>query len=60
MLVMAGVVAVVPYRRRRVTMRQTLFWILLVPVVVFVLLGLSPFRFQITITDIPTPQARAS
>ena len=53
-LMLAGVIGVVPYRLRRVTMRQTLFWILLVPVLVFVLLALLPFRFPITITGIPT------
>jgi hypothetical protein len=53
-LVLAGVVGAAPYRRRKVSMGQTLFWILLVPVVIFLLLALLPFRFPITITDIPT------
>jgi hypothetical protein len=36
-----------------------LFWILLVPVVIFLLLALLPFRLPITITEIPTgPNAR--
>jgi hypothetical protein len=53
-LVIAGIVSSAPYRRRKVTLGQTLFWILLVPAVIFVLLALLPFRFPITITDIPT------
>jgi hypothetical protein len=53
-LVLAGIVGVAPYRRRKVTMGQTFFWILLVPIVIFVLLALLPFRFSITITEIPT------
>jgi uncharacterized membrane protein len=53
-LIVAAIVGVAPYRRRKVTTAQTLFWILLVPVVIFVLLALLPFRFPISITDIPT------
>jgi hypothetical protein len=53
-LVLAGVVGVAPYRRRKVTMGQTFFWILLVPLITSFLLALLPFRFPITITDIPT------
>jgi uncharacterized membrane protein len=59
LLVLAGVVGIAPYRRRKVPMGQTLFWILLVPVVIFLLLALLPFRLPITITEIPTgPNAR--
>lgn len=53
-LVVAGMVGVAPYRRRRVSMGQTFFWILLMPLIVFFLLALLPFRFPITITEIPT------
>jgi hypothetical protein len=53
-LVLAGIASSVPYRRHQVTLGQTFFWILLVPIVVFVLLSLLPFRFPITITEIPT------
>jgi hypothetical protein len=53
-LIVAAIVGVAPYRRRKVTMAQTMFWILLVPVVIFVLLSLLPFRFPITTTDMPT------
>jgi hypothetical protein len=54
LLVLASVVGVAPYRRRKVSLGQTLFWILLVPVVIFLLLALLPLRLPITITDIPT------
>lgn len=53
-LVPAGIVSSSPYRRRQATLGQTFFWILLVPAVIFVLLALLPFRFPITITEIPT------
>jgi len=53
-LVLAGVVSTAPYRRRKATLGQTLFWILLVPGFIFILLSLLPFRFPITITDLPT------
>lgn len=53
-LVLAGVVSSAPYRRRKATVGQTLFWILLVPAAIFFLLALLPFRFPITITDIAT------
>jgi hypothetical protein len=53
-LVLAGVVSSAPYRRRKATVGQTLFWILLFPAFIFVLLALLPFRFPISITDIPT------
>jgi hypothetical protein len=39
-LVLAGIASSVPYRRQQVTLGQTFFWILLVPIVVFVLLSL--------------------
>jgi hypothetical protein len=48
------------HRDAHYAVRTCCGWILLVPLVVFVLLVLSPFRFPITITDIPTPQARVS
>jgi uncharacterized membrane protein len=53
-LVLTGIVSSAPYRRRKATLGQTFFWILLVPIVIFVLLSLLPFRFPITITEIPT------
>jgi hypothetical protein len=53
-LVLAGIVSSAPYRRRQATIGQTFFWVLLVPAVIVVLLSLLPFRFPITITDIPT------
>jgi hypothetical protein len=53
-LVLAGIVGGAPYRRRKVTLGQTCFWILLVPLIIFFLLALLPFRFPITITGIPT------
>ncbi|MEY2413394.1 MAG: hypothetical protein QOD84_2000 [Acidobacteriaceae bacterium] len=53
-LVLASIVSSAPYRRRNATLGQTFFCILLVPIVIFVLLSLLPFRFPITITEIPT------
>jgi hypothetical protein len=57
-LMLAGIVGVVPYRRRKVTIGQTFFWILLLPVLIFLLLALLPFRFPVTITDIPMGPSR--
>jgi hypothetical protein len=53
-LVLSGIWSSTPYRRRKVSRGQAFFWILLVPVLIFVLLSVLPFAFPVTITDIPT------
>jgi hypothetical protein len=53
-LVLSGFWSSTPYRRQKVSGGQALFWILLVPVFIFVLLSVLPFRLAVTITDIPT------
>jgi hypothetical protein len=50
LFVVSIVLASVPYRRRKITGGQAL---LMVPSVVLLLFSQAPFRFPITITDIP-------
>jgi hypothetical protein len=51
-LVLFGVFASAPYRHRHITRGQALFWILLVPVFISVVLSLLPFRFPITVVAV--------
>jgi hypothetical protein len=43
-----------PYRQKEVSKGQVFFWILFVPVLLLILLSMLPFRFPLTITEIPT------
>jgi hypothetical protein len=55
-LVLAGIFSSAPYRRQKVSKGSTFFWILLVPVLLFIFLSMLPFRFPVTITEVPTSQ----
>ena len=51
-LVMFGVLASAPYRHRHITRGQALFWILLVPAFILVVLSLLPFRFPLSVVTV--------
>jgi hypothetical protein len=53
-LVLTGILASAPYRRREVGKGTALFWILVVPILIFVFFSILPFRFPVTITEVPT------
>jgi hypothetical protein len=53
-LILAGIFSSVPYRQKEVSKGQVFFWILFVPVLLVILLSMLPFRFPLTITEIPT------
>jgi hypothetical protein len=53
-LVCAGLYASAPYRRREVGKFVALFWLLLVPLLIFVFLSRLPFKFPVTITGVAT------
>jgi hypothetical protein len=53
-LVLTGIPASAPYRRREVGKGTALFWILVVPILIFVFFSILPFGFPVTITEVPT------
>jgi hypothetical protein len=53
-LILAGIYSSAPYRRKKVTLGPALFWILVVPVLLFVFLSMLTFSFSVTITGVPT------
>jgi hypothetical protein len=54
LFVLSILLASTPYRRRKITRGQAVFWILIVPSFVLLLLSQLPFTFPITVTGIPT------
>jgi hypothetical protein len=53
-LILTGIFSSAPYRRQKVSRGLAIFWILLVPVLIFIFLSMLPFSFPVTITEIPT------
>jgi hypothetical protein len=53
-LVLAGIFSSAPYRRKKVSKGPAFFWILFVPVLLFIFLSMLPFGLPVTITEVPT------
>jgi hypothetical protein len=53
-LVLAGTFASAPYRRREVGKSAALFWVFVVPILIFLFFSILPFKFAVTITGVPT------
>ena len=53
-LVFAGIFASAPYRRREVGKSAALFWVFVVPILIFLFFSILPFKFAVTITGVPT------
>jgi hypothetical protein len=54
MLVFAGIFASAPCRRREVGKAAALFWVFVVPILIFLFFSILRFKSPVTITGVPT------